>query len=67
MFAKSSVVGNNANPLYADLAKLTGKRPEWNFHKYLLDRSGRPVASFASVVSPTDRRFVLEIEKLLAS
>ena len=67
MFAKSSVVGNHANPLYVDLAKLTGKRPEWNFHKYLLDKSGKPVASFASVVSPTDRRFVLEIEKLLAS
>lgn len=66
MFAKSSVVGKNANPLYADLAHLTNKRPEWNFHKYLLDRSGKPVQSFASVVSPTDRRFVSEIERLLA-
>jgi len=67
MFAKTSVVGKDANPLYVDLAKSTNHRPEWNFHKYLLDRSGRPVASFASVVSPTDRRFVAELEKLLAS
>ena len=67
MFAKSSVVGNNANALYVDLVKLTGKRPEWNFHKYLLDKRGKPVASFASVVSPTDRHFILQIEKLLAS
>jgi glutathione peroxidase len=67
MFAKTSVVGKNANPLYVDLARLTNKRPEWNFHKYLLDRSGKPVESFASVVSPTDRRFVLEIERLLSS
>ncbi len=67
MFTKSSVVGKNANPFYVDLARLTNKRPEWNFHKYLLDRSGKPVQSFASVVSPTDRRFVSEIERLLAS
>ncbi len=67
MFAKTSVVGKNANPFYVDLARLTNKRPEWNFHKYLLDRTGKPVQSFASVVSPTDRRFVSEIERLLAS
>lgn len=67
MFAKSSVVGKHVNPLYADLARVTNKRPEWNFHKYLLDRSGKPADSFASVVSPTDRRFVSEIERLLAS
>ena len=67
MFAKTSVVGKDANPFYVDLARLTNKRPEWNFHKYLLDRSGKPVDSFASVVSPTDRRFVSEIERLLAS
>ncbi len=67
MFSKTSVVGKDVNPFYADLARLTNKRPEWNFHKYLLDRSGKPVDSFASVVSPTDRRFVSEIERLLAS
>ena len=67
MFAKSSVIGRHVNPLYADLARVTNRRPEWNFHKYLLDRSGKPVDSFASVVSPTDRRFVSEIERLLAS
>ena len=67
MFAKTSVVGKEVNPLYADLARVTNKRPEWNFHKYLLDRSGKPVDSFASVVSPTDRRFISEVERLLAS
>ena len=67
MFAKTSVIGKQVNPFYADLARMTNKRPEWNFHKYLLDRTGKPVDSFASVVSPTDRRFVSEIERLLAS
>ena len=32
MFAKTSVVGANANPLYRTLATLTGKPPRWNFH-----------------------------------
>ena len=67
MFSKTSVVGKNANPLYVDLAKMTNKRPAWNFHKYLLDRSGKPVDSFASVVSPTDPHFVAELERLLAT
>jgi glutathione peroxidase len=67
MFAKTSVVGKDANPLYVDLAKATNKRPAWNFHKYLVDRAGNPVGSYASVVSPTDRRFIAEIERLLGS
>jgi glutathione peroxidase len=67
MFAKTSVVGANANPLYRALAARTGKPPRWNFHKYLLDRSGQPVAVFESAVEPADRRITSEIEKLLAA
>jgi glutathione peroxidase len=67
IFAKTSVVGANANPLYRALAARTGKPPRWNFHKYLLDRSGQPVAVFESAVDPEDRRVTAEIEKLLAA
>jgi glutathione peroxidase len=66
MFNKISVVGTATHPLYAALAKATGKKPEWNFHKYLVDRQGRVVASFASDVVPQDKRLVAEVEKLLA-
>jgi len=66
MFSKTTVVGNNVSPLYGALAQATGKRPAWNFFKYLLDRNGNVVASFSSMVDPTDRKFVAEIEKLLA-
>lgn len=65
MFAKTSVKGKNANPFYLDLAAATGQRPEWNFYKYLIGRDGRAVASYASMVSPEDRRLVSEIERLL--
>ena len=67
MFAKTSVIGANANPLYRELAARTGKPPRWNFHKYLLDRAGQPAAVFESAVEPTDPRVTSEIEKLLAA
>jgi len=56
MFAKSGVVGQTANPFFAALARETGEAPKWNFHKYLVDRQGRAVASFPSAVDPLDRR-----------
>jgi glutathione peroxidase len=67
MFAKTSVVGANANPFYRALAERTGKPPRWNFHKYLLDRSGKPVAVFESAVAPEDPRITGQIENLLAA
>jgi glutathione peroxidase len=66
MFEKSSVSSLKANPLYAELATRTGSSPKWNFHKYLIDRDGNPVATFASKVEPDDRELVTELEKLLA-
>jgi glutathione peroxidase len=67
IFAKSSVVGANANPLYRALVAWTGKPPRWNFHKYLLDRAGQPIAVFESAVDPADPRVTSQIEKLLAA
>jgi glutathione peroxidase len=45
MFAKTDL---KTNPLYGDLAKATGEAPKWNFHKYLVDRSGKRVQSFGT-------------------
>jgi len=67
MFAKSGVVGQTANPFFAALTRETGEAPKWNFHKYLIDRQGRAVASFASPVDPLDRRITARIEQLLAA
>ncbi|MEC5215073.1 glutathione peroxidase [Actimicrobium sp. GrIS 1.19] len=66
MFAKSVVSGPNPNPLYAALLKATGKPPKWNFHKYLIDRSGTLVQSFPSEVEPENPAFVAAIEKALS-
>jgi glutathione peroxidase len=67
VFAKTAVVGANANPLYRQLASQTGQPPKWNFHKYLIDRSGRQITAFESAVEPDDRRLTAQIEKLLAA
>ena len=67
VFAKTTVVGANANPLFHTLAAKTGKPPRWNFHKYLLDKAGAPIAAFESAVEPEDRRITAQIEKLLAA
>ncbi len=67
MFSKTGVTAKNANPLYARLAERTGRRPQWNFHKYLIDRRGESVQSFENTVQPDDARFVANIERLLAA
>jgi glutathione peroxidase len=67
VFAKTSVIGKNTNPLFRDLAAKTGKPPRWNFHKYLLNREGQPVAAFESAVEPEDQRITSQVDKLLAA
>ena len=67
MFAKSAVVGPAVNPFYARLAEKTGDHPRWNFHKYLIDRSGKEVLSFASEVAPSDPKLVAAIERMLST
>jgi glutathione peroxidase len=65
-FEKSSVAHLSANPLYADLARLTGKKPQWNFYKFVVDRAGKPVATFPSATAPDNPELTALIEKLLA-
>jgi len=65
MFAKSSVRGDNANPLFAELSKASGTRPKWNFYKYLVGRNGQVIDSYSSMTSPDDRTLVRDIEKAL--
>jgi glutathione peroxidase len=66
MFEKTGVSRLDANPLYADLAKKAGTPPKWNFHKYVVDRSGTRVVGFASDVAPEAKSLVDLIERLLA-
>lgn len=68
---KNVVTGDKAHPFYLWAATqkaggLTGSKPLWNFHKYLIDRNGNLVAGFASWTSPTSEGVIAEIEENLA-
>lgn len=65
MFAKSSVSGKDANPLFKMLISKTGASPKWNFYKYLIDRNGNIVESYNSLSKPDGKSITSEIEKLL--
>ncbi len=66
MVEKMVVNGPRAHPLYVALAQQTGSVPQWNFHKYLIDRNGAKVMGFASTIDPGSPRMTREIERLLA-
>jgi glutathione peroxidase len=67
MLEKASVTAPNANPLHEALAKSTGRRPKWNFHKYLVSRDGKEIVSFASNVAPTAEELDKTLVRLLAA
>lgn len=53
MFQKIKVNGKEANPLYQYLVKETGgKKIEWNFAKFLIDREGNIIERFSSKTKP---------------
>ena len=65
MFGKIGVTAAAAHPLYRDLAAATDGYPQWNFNKYLVDRSGRALARYGSSVLPLGERLVGDIERIL--
>lgn len=66
MFVKTTVRGNEAIPLFKQLAAQTGTTPKWNFYKYVISRDGQRIKSFSSMTGPQDKSFVQEVEKQLA-
>ena len=65
MFEKAAGTRLDATPVYTELIARTGKTPKWNFHKYVVDRSGSRIRSFPSDIEPGDPAFIGTIESLL--
>ncbi|MBA4742859.1 MAG: glutathione peroxidase [Azoarcus sp.] len=65
MFATIPVRGERAHPLFRELARQSGEEPQWNFHKYVVDREGRVVAAFPSRVEPGAPQLRETIERVL--
>jgi len=65
MFEKTVVSKGTDDPMYKMLGTMAGEYPSWNFHKYLLDRNGKLVASIASKTDPKSAGVITKIESLL--
>ena len=68
MAAKVSVKGEDAHPLYKQLAALPaplGGEPGWNFTQFVVDREGNVVARFEPRVKPDDATVVSKLSELL--
>lgn len=65
MFEKTHASQSEASPFYQTLGELSGEYPQWNFHKYLINKEGKLIASLASHVSPTGKKLTDLIEKSL--
>lgn len=66
VFGKIEANPLTKDPVFAGLAAASGAAPRWNFHKYLIDRSGKRVESFESAVEPQSAKLTQKIEALLA-
>lgn len=64
MYAPIQVTGTEAHPLFREIARQSAA-PEWNFHKYVIDRNGRVVAAFGSRTKPDAPEVIAAIEKAL--
>jgi glutathione peroxidase len=58
--------GAGQSPIYRWLGS-SGNLPAWNFSKYVIDKQGRVVAFFSSVVTPEDHRLRAAIAQAMAA
>jgi len=65
MAGKTVVKGKQANAFYQRLGEITGSKPKWNFHKYLINRDGSQVIAFGSMTAPDDKELLAKIEQFL--
>lgn len=66
MFSKAVVSGPGRNAFYSALFQASKVAPKWNFHKYLIARDGKVLASYSSNVAPDHVKVIDAIEKALA-
>ena len=67
MTEKVSVKGTNAPPFYIWAEKNHGNSaiPKWNFHKIIVDKSGKIADTFTSITNPSSKKFTNRLDKLI--
>ncbi len=64
---KYDVKGENAHPIYLWAKENYGKSavPKWNFHKILINKSGRIQKTYNSFTNPLSKKIISEIDQIL--
>lgn len=62
MFNKISVTGSDQHSLFQWLQKESGKAPNWNFCKYLVDENGKVAKFYPSSVDPMGKEILGAIQ-----
>ena len=60
-----NVKGEDSHPLYQWINKKYGKRPKWNFYKFLFNTNGELVDSWSSFIKPDSKKITKIIDKLI--
>ena len=65
---KISVKGKNAHPFYMWAKENYGKSaiPKWNFHKIIINKSGKIENTFTSFTKPSSKKFISVLEKTIS-
>jgi glutathione peroxidase len=64
MLSQQRVRGPDAHPLFRELSRNAGP-PDWNFNKYLVDRDGKVIERFDSMVDPMSTSMRAAVESVL--
>lgn len=65
LYQKIHAAQGQAHPFFDGLARQAKQYPRWNFHKYLIDRSGKVVGSWPSRIEPEATEIVSSIKMYL--
>ena len=63
----TNVKGDEAHPIYKWASNNYGSAavPKWNFHKILINKSGKVEATYSSFTKPTSKKIINKIEELI--
>ena len=63
----TNVKGDNAHSIYKWANKNFGNSavPKWNFHKILINKSGKIAETYSSFTKPTSKKIINKIEELI--
>ena len=61
----ANIKGDNSHEIFKWLNVNYGKKPKWNFYKYLFNREGKLVESWSSITKPDSNKIKIKINELI--